>query len=183
MPRPGTYRASDNSPVDFREAVSAWTAAALPVLEGVARRYRATITYQELADEVQEATGIRTRVLMMNWIGQVLGGASLEAHRRGQPMLSALCVHADGTVGHGYAENYGGTTPADLEMHAAEERLRCYRYFGADLPPDGGTSALTPQVAARRTWLAGQARSHAAERPSCPRCHLTLPTSGVCECS
>jgi hypothetical protein len=82
MPGSGTYRVSDNSPVDFREAVSAWTVAALAVLEGVARRYRAAITYKELAEEVQEATGIRTRVLMMNWIGQVLGGASRESHRR-----------------------------------------------------------------------------------------------------
>jgi hypothetical protein len=154
MPGPGTYRVSDNSPVDFGEAVSAWTAAALPALERVTRRYRANITYKELAEEAQEATGIRTRVLMMNWIGQVLGGASRESHRRGQQMLSALCVHADGTVGDGYAEavveNYGGTPPADLDMHAAEERLRCYLYFRADLPPGGGTPALTPQVAARR---------------------------------
>jgi hypothetical protein len=171
--------------VDFQEAVLAWTTSALSILEGVARRYRGTITYKELAEEVQEATGIHTRMLMMHWIGQVLGGASRESHRRGQPMLSALCVHADGTVGDGYAEavveNYGGIPPADLDMHAAEERLRCYRHFGADLPPDGGIPALTPQVAARRARLAGQARPHAPERPSCPRCHLTLPVSGVCD--
>jgi hypothetical protein len=185
MAPPGTYRVSDGSPVDFPAAVAVWTTAALPVLERVARTYRASITYKELADEVQEFTGIKTRVLMMHWIGQVLGGASRESHRRGQPMLSALCVHSDGTVGNGYgeavAENYGGNPPADLDMHAAEERLRCYQYFGADLPPGGGTPVLTPQVAARRAWIAAQARAHAPERPSCPRCHITLPVSGICD--
>ena len=35
-------------------------------------------------------------------------------------------------------------------MHAAVERLACYRYFGAQLPPDGGKQRLTPQVAAKR---------------------------------
>lgn len=185
MKGPGTYRVSDGSPVDFQEAISAWTAAALPVLELVAHTYRATITYKELADEVQETTGIRTRVLMMHWIGQVLGGASRQSHRRGQPMLSALCVHSDGTVGEGYGEavveNYGGSPPADLDMHAAEERLRCYQYFGADLPPGGGTPALTPQVAARREWKASQARPQNPDQPSCPRCHITLPVSGICD--
>jgi hypothetical protein len=181
----GTYRDGDGSPVDFATAVSEWTLVALPVLEGVARRYDETITYKDLAEKVQEAAGIRTRVLMMHWIGQVLGGASRESHRRGQPMLSALCVHSDGTVGDGYAvaavENYGGSPPADLEMHAAEERLRCYQHFGADLPPGGGAPALTPRVAARRAWLAAQAKPGPPATPSCPTCHIALPVSGVCD--
>jgi len=182
---PGTYRASDGSGVEFSTALTAWTAAALPVLERVARTYHATITYKELGDQVQEATGIHTRVLLMNWIGQVLGGASRESHRRGQPMLSALCVHSDGTVGVGYGQaimdNYGGQLPSDLDMHAAEERLRCYQYFGADLPPGGGKSALTRQVAARRAWLVQQARADTPDQPCCPTCNLTLPISGICD--
>lgn len=43
---PGTYRASDGSGVEFSTALTAWTAAALPVLERVARTYHATITYK-----------------------------------------------------------------------------------------------------------------------------------------
>jgi hypothetical protein len=35
-------------------------------------------------------------------------------------------------------ENHGGPLPGDLDMHAAEERLRYYQSFGADLPPGGG---------------------------------------------
>jgi hypothetical protein len=99
MGTPGTYSVSDGSRVEFAAAVAAWTAAAVPVLERVARTYHATISYKEPGEEVQHVTGIRTRVLLMNWIGQVLGGVSRISHRRGQPMLSALCVHSDGTVG------------------------------------------------------------------------------------
>lgn len=184
MQPPGTYRVSDGSHVDFSAAISAWTSAALCVLERVAHSYHATISYKDLGDQVQEARGIRTRVLLMNWIGQVLDGASRESHRKGQPMLSALCVHSDGTVGAGYgeavAENYG-RPPADLDMHAAEERLRCYQYFGADLPLCGGTPVLTPQVAARRARAAAQAKVQAPERSYCPRCHIALPVSGICD--
>ena len=106
MGTPGTYRVSDGSRVEFAAALAAWTAAAVPVLERVACTYHATISYKDLGEEVQHVTGIRTRVLLMNWIGQVLGGVSRISHRRGQPMLSALCVHSDGTVG-------GGVRPGD----------------------------------------------------------------------
>jgi hypothetical protein len=58
MGTPGTYRVSDGSRVEFAAAVAAWTAAAVPVLEQVARTYNATISYKELGDEVQQATGI-----------------------------------------------------------------------------------------------------------------------------
>jgi hypothetical protein len=60
------------------------------VLERVARTYHATISYKELGDKVQHVTGIHTRVLLMNSIGQVRGDVSRISHRRGQPMLSAL---------------------------------------------------------------------------------------------
>jgi hypothetical protein len=185
MRTPGTYRVADGSYVDYSAAIAAWTAAALPVLEGVARTYHATITYQELGDQVQDATGIHTRVLLMNWIGQVLGGASRESHRRGLPMLSALCVHSDGTVGDGYgqaiAENYACEPPWDLDMHAAQERLRCYQLCGAVLPRGGGKPALTSQVATRRAWAAERRRADVSSQRYCPTCNLTLPLSGNCE--
>ena len=161
-------------PVRTAAAIDAWTTAALPVLERVARSYRAAITYKELGEQVQAASGIRTRMLLMNWIGQVLGGAARQSHQRGQPLLSSLCVHSDGTVGDGYGqavlENYGGPLPGDLDMHAAVERLRCYQHFGAPLPPGGGEPALTPQVAARRARTARPAQPPSRDQPYCPRC-------------
>lgn len=185
MRTPGTYRVADGSYVDYSAAIAAWTAAALPVLERVAGTYQATISYQQLADEVQGATGIHTRVLPMNWLGQVLAGASRESHRRGQPMLSALCVHSDGTVGDGYgqaiSENYGCEPPRDLDMHAARERFRCYQLCGAVLPAGGGEPALTAQVASRRAWAAERRRADVSSQRYCPGCYLTLPISGNCE--
>jgi hypothetical protein len=185
MRTPGTYRVTDGSYVDYSAAIAAWTAAALPVLEQVAGTYHATITYQQLGDDVQDVTGIHTNVLLMNWIGQVLGGASRESHRRGQPMLSALCVHSDGTVGDGYgqaiSENYGCEPPRDLDMHAARERFRCYQLCGAVLPAGGGEPALTSQVASRRAWAAERRKADVSSQRYCPGCNLTLPISGNCE--
>jgi hypothetical protein len=147
MTPPGTCRTSDGSAVEFSAAIDAWTAAAIPVLEQVARSYHATISYKDLGEQVQGTAGIRTRVLLMNWIGQVLGGVARHSHQRGTPLLSCLCVHADGTVGEGYGQaildNFGDPLPGDLDMHAAVERLRCYQHFGARLPVDGGQPALT----------------------------------------
>ena len=101
---------------------------------------------------MQLASGIRTTRLLQHWIGDVLGTVSRDCHKAGEPLLSALCVRTtDGSVGPGYGiavvENFGGEPPDDLDMHAAEERLQCYQYFGAELPPDGGKPALTKQLA------------------------------------
>jgi hypothetical protein len=57
-------------------------------LRALAGSYHATITYKELGEEVQKVTGIKMRVLLMNWIGQVPGGVSRESHLKGQPLLS-----------------------------------------------------------------------------------------------
>jgi hypothetical protein len=69
-------------------------------------------------------------------------------------------------------------------MHAAVERLRCYRHFGAVLPPGGGEPALTPPVAALRARAADRARRarYAASGPArCPTCNLVLPVTGSCD--
>jgi hypothetical protein len=78
-------------------------------------------------------------------------------------------------------ENYG-SAPADIEMHAAEERLRCYQFFGADLLPGGGVPALTAQVAEHRARAAKQRRPPPQQQQTlCPSCHIALPLSGVCD--
>jgi hypothetical protein len=183
-PPPGTYREVDASPVAMLDAKVAWAAVAREVLERVAREYQGLINYGDLAEEIQDRSGIRTRMLMHYWIGDVLGMVSRECHRRREPLLSSLCVHQDGTIGDGYAwalaETYGGEAPDDLDMHAAEERLKCYRHFGAPMPPGGGSPVLTPQVASRRRAAARRARDE-SPRPVCPTCHLALPATGQCD--
>jgi hypothetical protein len=99
----------------------------------------------------------------------------------GEPLLTSLVVRADGTIGDGYAipaVEREGKVPDDLEQHAANERLRCYRHFGAPMPPDGGRPQLTRQVAERREYARRQAPR--TPRPMCPNCFIELPLSGVC---
>ncbi|MDH6705772.1 TPP-dependent indolepyruvate ferredoxin oxidoreductase alpha subunit [Kitasatospora sp. MAA19] len=183
----GYWRVADGSAVSSTQAQVAWTRAAYPALVDVARRYHAVITYAELAEAVQEAAGIRTRVHQRTWIGKVLALVVREAHRRGDPPLTALVVHAtDGMVGVGYQEvlAVAGQPPLagemDREQHAAAARLACYRHFGAPLPADGGTPALAPRLQASVTRKAAVA---APPRPPaiCPSCFLQLPATLVCD--
>jgi hypothetical protein len=177
-----TRRISDNQPVEWREAISAWASASRRVLERTARGYGGYLTYQELAELVQQDSGITTRVPFRHWIGEVLGTVAGDRRSEDEPMLTSLVVHADGTIGDGYGipvAQREGSVPPDLELHAAVERLKCYRYFGADIPPDGGSPMLTRQVAQRRA----NARRFAPpeRRPVCPTCFLELPLSGQCD--
>lgn len=179
-----TRRTADGASVSWSDAVAAWAVAGRPVLESVARSYGAYLTYQQMAIEVQRSAGITTGVPFRHWIGRVLGEIAAEQQRSrpDEPFLTALVVRADGTIGDGYAipvEDRDGVVPTDLEMHAAEERLRCYRCFSADIPSDGGRTTLTREVATRRS----NARRNSPHRPRpvCPNCFLQLPSAGVCD--
>ncbi|MEP7194784.1 MAG: hypothetical protein ABI903_18225 [Actinomycetota bacterium] len=178
---PGTWRVSDGSAVAFAVAKEAWSLAAREILVRTARSYHAYITYGELAEEVQQVTGIRTRSQMRNWIGAVLGKVADDCRLRCEPSLTALCVHQDETVGEGYAyvlKIAGEEIPDDLDFHAAEARFACYRAFGAELPSDGGQPALTAKVAAARKHKAKQIEVMPA---LCPQCFIQLPVSGRCD--
>jgi hypothetical protein len=179
---PGTYRVVDGARVEFADARAAWTEPAREHLIAVARSYNAMTTYRELAEDVQVRSGIRTKMLPWHWIGGVLGDVARDCHRRDEPLLSALCVHSDGTVGKGYAlatrENYG-IDPSDPDLHAAEERLRCYRHFGAVLPADGGRPQLPGKLASRRERARRRPMPETRRAP-CPTCFVELPISGEC---
>ncbi|WP_344220484.1 hypothetical protein [Kribbella sancticallisti] len=182
VPATGTWR--EASEVGSDNARSAWAEAARDVLLDAANRYRSVVTYKELANHVQYRTGIRTKQLMHYWIGDVLARVAADCSRRGEPLLSSLCVNTEGSVGDGYAIAVTaayGEAPEDSDAHAANERLACYQHFeAAGLPPDGGSPALVPRLAASRE----RARKAAlADRPvaQCPTCHLQVPASGICD--
>lgn len=182
---PGTWHDDAPAvPVAMKHAKEAWAGVARHVLERVASSYNSTITYQELAQQVQDETGIRTRMLVHYWIGDVLGRVARECHGEGLPLLSALCVNAEGSVGDGYgialAETHGGELPDDLDVQAAAERLECYRRFASDLPADGGRPALTPKLAASRAYKR-QLAARSVPPVVCPTCHLQLPLTGICD--
>lgn len=184
-PAPGTWRVADGSAVPFRDAIAEWGTIAHDVLMETATRYNDFVTYMELAERVQEISGIRTKSQMRNWIGKVLAVVVEECARRGEPPLTSLCVTQNQTVGDGYRfvlETAGEPIPDDLDRHAAEARLRCYRAYSTDLPSNGGTPTLPPRVTASRE---AEARKAAAARPEkvelCPEHHTVLPRSGRCD--
>jgi hypothetical protein len=177
---PGTWSVATGQAVKWSEAVRGWSTAATPVLLEVANAYEKVITYSELGNAVQAATGVRTRSLLTNWIGQVLEQVAVDCAARDEVLLTALCVRQDGTVGPGFASALShfmeGVRPDDLELYAAEVRLKCYRKYATDLPADGGRPKLTPQETARRRASAPQ------PLPAlCAVHHTALPSSGQCD--
>lgn len=166
--------------VSQADAIATWTVVARDALLATARRYHSVITYKELAAEVQEASGITTLQRLDYWIGGLLENVAIDATRRGEPPLTALCVHQDGTIGPGYAKapkSVDADPDADIDQVAAEHRLLCYREYAEDLPPGGGVAALTPQVAARK---ARQRKAEPVTRPLCPIHFVELSNTGVC---
>lgn len=182
----GYWRQADDSAVSSSEASDAWARAAYPALITVAETYHRVITYGELGEMVQRDSGIRTSLLLQNWIGEVLKRVVGEAHRRGDPSITALVVHAvDGKVGLGYRlvlQTAGEPAIEDeiaREEHASRARLNCYRRFCAFMPADGGVPALAPKLEAK--LRPRQLETADARERTCPRCHVVLPLSGVCD--
>ena len=143
------------------EARAAWVTAARPVLIEAARSYRSVVTHKELAEAVQEHSGIHTEQRVHYWIDEILG-----------------------SVGTAYAAlvlELTGEAPADPDDHAAKQRLECHRFFEApDLPEGGGSSALVPQLANARARIR---KAAVAARPvqTCPTCYMELLPTGVCD--
>jgi ribosomal protein L32 len=173
----------DAADVGDEAARSAWAAAAREVLIETARKYHSVITSKELAAAVMDRSRITTKRPSHYWMGDVLARVASHCVERGEPLLSSLCVNAEGSVGAAYAGTVASVRDAvtgDADDHAARERLECYRVFGADLPSGGGSWALTPRLSASRSR---ERRAAAAEKmpPLCPTCHTAVPATGVCD--
>src|SRR6476660_8764291 len=93
----------DASEVGADESRAAWAQSAREELIETAKRYHEVITQKELAVAVQQRSGIRTTRPAHYWIGEVLASVTRECVERDEPLLSSLCVNADGSVGEGYA--------------------------------------------------------------------------------
>src|ERR687895_567350 len=93
----------DATTVGSEVARAAWAEAARGVLVDAARQYGATVTHKELSTLVQEGSRIRTSQATHFWIGDVLERVARNCADGDEPMLSALCVNAQGSVGADYA--------------------------------------------------------------------------------
>ena len=175
----------DGKYMSLDAAIEAFLPIAFEQLVRTAKVYNAVITYKELAQAVKDATGIRYDA-QLYWVGKLLGPLVWRCVEQDLPPLTALVVHAQGTVGTGYSEvleALGLPMPEDpeaLEDHAAAARLECYRYYGAELPPGGGEPSLTPAVRAAREAKRAKARAEAPPE-LCPIHFVTLPVTGVCD--
>ena len=193
--------------IGSEDAHATWALAARMRLEEVAREYHAVIGYAELADWVQQRSRIRTRQQPGQWMPDVLFRTMQDNRDRREPLLASLCVDASGHVLANYAgcvQYLRGTEPSDADRHAAEERLACYRWFGAELPAGGGEPGPMPtERPLRRTAeVGGSSRPGARARTGrsaptqsarprvartdvvpaiCPRCYMALPASGQCD--
>ena len=136
---------SDGSDVKQKDAVKAWAVVARPYLIEVAKA-NTTVTYKALANYVREETGINTRQLIYQWIGEVLGEVSAEAETRGEPHLVSLCVNIEGSVGAGYLWALPDLTLDERDDLAHQHRIECYvRYaHGSELAQPSARDGLVP---------------------------------------
>ncbi len=179
---PGPWRESDGTPIPFSDAKAEWARVAHDILVQTAKQYNGYLTYAELARLVLEQSGIHYRPDQRNWIGKVLGLVADQCVAAGEPALTSLCVSAgEEKVGANYLYVLKLTSqpvPEDLQAHAAEARLKCYRFYGADMPRNGGEPTLTRRAAARRAKA-----EPPVEKPVilCPVHFSQLPVTGQCD--
>lgn len=153
------------------DALTAWTPIARERLREAATTYRATVSQQELAEVVQEASGIRADQPADVWIDKLLERVAKECERRAEPPLASLCVTAD-----------------DSDA-LSRQRLLCYRELATDLPADGGSAApvVRASLPRRRTPAAAPRAERRPATPvnqmrevTCTSCFMIVPARDVC---
>ncbi|MGC5076626.1 hypothetical protein [Agrococcus sp. DT81.2] len=173
--------------VSQADAIRQWAPAAREVLIESARKYGGWITCQQLSDRIQASTGITTDQIVAHWIGRVLGAVAAGSEQRGEPRLTSVCVTPDRLIGEGYPGVPAGTDARTRERVAAEDRLECYRFFGATMPTDGGTPTVLAPASARpdrparsRVAPAPAAPAAAMRERTCPHCFMVVPVATTC---
>lgn len=187
---PGTWH--DSAPTRkaaFHVAVAAWVDATAPILEGVAATYGGSITYERLAQQLFDATGFRTRMMLGHWIGRVLGPVQADTLTEGKPPLSALVVKAgtggvgDGYVNHDHPEGFASF--AERQHAAAVDRLTCYRTYCVDVPDDAAPQMTSIYIARQPSLHIHRQTPRQKLVPppleTCPAHNVVLPASGRCD--
>ncbi|GGG68190.1 hypothetical protein GCM10011374_35650 [Kocuria dechangensis] len=165
-----------------------WAEATVPKLKDIASHYGHYITYGELAEHLFETTGVRTDQRLDFWIKDVLGMVLDYCDAMNYPALPALVVQKkSGMVGPGFSAwlpkiGMSATQePRVLEGVAAEERLKCYKRFGADVPPDAKAKPTREYEALLDKEDRAAGRGTPQPEAMCPTCFRVLPLSGQCD--
>ncbi len=199
--RQGFWREPSGIPTSEAIALEAWVTEAYDVLGTVAFDYHGVLTTADLAEQVQDSSGIRTSRPATAWLGKVLLPVAHLCRRNGEPPLTALVVDPHtGWVGEAYDDvlrvddRLPILEPVKREMHAAAARLECYRWAGS-APADGGEPAAVPEPLSKRARTPRAAaaaktakpvlkpRIAASDRPVtvCERCFMAIPATGLCD--
>ena len=173
--RKGFWHEPEGTPTSEAVALETWALTAREILTRTAGTYHAVIREDQLAEELQVATSIRTTRALDRWLPKVLAPVSVLCDSVGEPPLTALVVGAHD------------------DLAAARDRLECYQWAGS-APADGGVPAQLPDSAPRRPSRARTAGSRPAapapkrrvaktDRPVnvCPTCFMAIPATGVCD--
>ena len=176
--RKGFWHEPEGTPTSESLALETWAKLARDILIRTAGEYHAVIREPELAEELQEASSIRTTRHHDRWLPKVLAPIAVFCERVDEPPLTSLVV---------------GTSD---DLVAARQRLECYQWAGS-APADGGVPAQLPGSAPpRRTPRARSVSPRSAgpvrtpkprvaktDRPVavCPTCFMALPATGVCD--
>ena len=210
-PRQGFWREPSGTPTSEAIALEAWVKETYDVLGTVAFDYHAVLTTTDLAERVQEASGIRTSRPETAWLAKVLLPVAHLCRRNGEPPLTALVVDPRTRwVGEAYDdvlrvdERLPILEPVKREAHASAARLECYRWAGS-VPAGGGEPAAVPELPSKRaprtprpagaSGAAGTPRVAAAPKPVvkariaasdrpiivCQRCFMAVPATGLCD--
>lgn len=184
----GAWRTDDHTAVTFRDASISWALAAHEVLVETASGYGHFITVNELADRIQEMSGIRTDAPTRTWMDAILRKVARRAHNAGEPPLTSLCLKQNHKVTESYKyvlELNVLPVPEDLEIHAAYARWACYSAYATDVPP--GIPPLIPKSGGNIRIQSTPAAPAPAEikpeqvrKAMCAECFTELPANGVC---
>lgn len=176
--RKGFWHEPDGRPTTEAIALEQWARAAHDALEETAATYHGVVREADLAERVQQVTGVRTTRPQERWLPKVLQPLAHLHHRDGYPPLTALVVDAHGWVGPRYddvlraTEELPVTEHAARERHASRARLACYQWAGS-APDDGGVPAevlpATRSRAPRSTTAAGTREPRAPRAARAPK--------------
>lgn len=185
----------DGDFVDQVEAIKAWGKAAQEVLVETAGA-GSTIEYQAFARALQNRSGIHTKQPTGKWVGPLLGIVARQCNQQQLPLLTALVVRRDGTVGPAYDEILRfARIPAvigDREEHAAQQREAAHRRWLGQTAPAAEAGNAPAQQRAGRATIAGKVPDRARAAGSrtkpeplqgniCPRCFMQMSLTGVCD--